>query len=486
MLQFQQRRIELKTDLNILKKAFEPKCVVVIGDSKRSDFNWLRAQSHFKGKLYSVQVNTESIEGIKKLGVENFTSLLDIPGTIDLAIVAVPRTAVPEVLTDCIRKGVNAVHLFTSGFSETDTEEGYKLEHQLIQQAEAANLHLIGPNCLGIFNPEMGIRQSQEQYTGVCGPVGFISQSGNIALVFGLKAHLQGVDVAKSVSFGNGTVLEASDYLEYYGSDPKIKLIGVYLEGVKDGKRFLDILPKVASQKPVLIWKGGRTGDGGRSIASHTGSLAVPQTIWSSAIKQRGAIEVFSMEEMIDTLKALYYLPPVVGGGVGVAGGSGGQSVLVADIFAEAGLRVPALTPESNEELASFFVLIGGGYPNPIDTGGNVNQMQIERIMKILAQDRNIDNLTMIISTKPGWHAQPERVEASIQLLEKLKKETKKPVMALVTFTNPNAEEEIRSVILKLREKGIPGFPSIQRGACALKNALDYYRFNNKKGDRFI
>jgi acyl-CoA synthetase (NDP forming) len=466
----------LKTDLAKLARAFNPRCVVVVGDSRRNNFGWLRAQSNFKGKLYSVQVNPETVKEIRALGIENHASLMDIPEEIDLVIVAVPREAVLRVVEDCIRKDVAAVHLFAAGFAETDTKEGIELERQLADRARQANLHVIGPNCFGIFNPGIGLRQSEEQYTGVSGQAGFISQSGNLALAFSLEAHLQGIDISKSVSFGNGIVLDSADYLEYLGRDPETKVIGMYLEGVKDGKRLLRVLGEIAAKKPVLIWKGGRTEEGSRAIASHTGSLAVPQTIWDAAVSQHGAMKISSMEEMIDTVKALLYLPPVRGDGVGVAGGSGGQSVIVADVFAEAGLRVSSLTPESYEELASFFVLIGGGYPNPIDTGGNVNRLEIRRIMQVLERDANIDNLVMIVSTKPGWNVTPQQVEENIRLLDDIKKATQKPVMALVYFSTHNAEEVARGIMLKLREKGIPAFPSVERGARALKNALDYYR----------
>lgn len=386
----------MKVDLAKLEGAFNPRCVVVVGDSRRNNFGWLRAQSQFKGKLYSVQVNPETVAEIEAMGIENRASLLDIPEPIDLAIVAVPREAVLPVVADCIRKEVAAVHIFAAGFAETGTEEGTRLERQLVEQARQANLHLIGPNCFGVFNPKLGIRQSEEQYSGVFGPVGFISQSGNLALSFSLEAHLQGIDISKSVSFGNGMVLDSADFLEYFGKEPESKIIAMYLEGVRDGRKFLKVLREVSARKPVLVWKGGRTEAGERAISSHTGSLAVSQAVWETALRQCGAMPVAGMEELIDAIKALLYLPPVRGDRVGVAGGSGGQSVVVADLFSEAGLRVPALTPKSYDELANFFSLIGGGCPNPIDTGGNVNRREMRRIMQILARDDHIDNLVLI------------------------------------------------------------------------------------------
>ena len=469
----------MKVDLAKLDRAFNPKCVVVVGDSKRSDFEWLRSQSTFKGKLYSVQVSPETIRDITALGIENHTSLLDVPEPVDLAIIAVPRTAVPGVIEDCIRKEVAVAHVFSSGFSEIDTEEGIRLERKLAERAKQANLHLIGPNCMGIFNPRLGLRQSAEQYTGSWGSVGFISQSGSHALTFSLEAHLQGIDMGKSVSFGNGIVLDSADFLEYLGQDPEIKVIGMYLEGVKDGRRFFRMLREVAAKKPVVVWKGGRTEAGERAIASHTGALAVSQAVWEAAVRQCGAIKVDRMEELIDTVKALLYLAPVYGGRVAVAGSSGGGSVAIADVFVETGLKVPSLTRESYDELATFFNVIGGSYRNPIDTAGNPVRREMKRIMGILERDANIDNLVLMVSNKPGRSTNHQTLQSDLNFMNDLRKRASKPVMVIVFFSTPDGVREARDIMLQFQEIDIPAFPSIERGAFALKNALDYY---NLKG----
>jgi acyl-CoA synthetase (NDP forming) len=465
----------MKVDFAKLDRAFNPKCVVVVGDKGQTNFMWLRGQSNFEGKLYSVQVDPNEIEGIKALGVENYTSLLDIPEPVDLVIVAVPRAVAPRILEDCIRKDVAAAHFFTSGFAETDTEEGINLERLLTERAREANFHLVGPNCMGIFNPKAGIKQSLRQYSGIEGPVGFIAQSGTHAISFSDEAYRQGLDINKSVSFGNGVVLDSTDYLEYFGRDKGIKAIGMYLEGVKDGRRFLKVLKDVAARKPVVIWKGGRTEEGGRAIASHTGSLAVPMAVWDAAVRQCGAVKVDRIEELIDTLKAILYLGPVYGNRVGIAGGSGGQSVAIADVFAEAGLKVPLLTQESYDELATFFSLIGGGYRNPIDTG-NVNRLQMKRIMEILERDTNIDNLVLLTSV--GFRM-PDQLERDIELMATIRKRTPKPVMVILGFSPPESWQEIKDVVQRFREGGIPTFLTLERGAGALKNTLDYYNQKN-------
>ena len=464
----------MKVDFSKLERAFNPKTVVVIGDSKTSNFEWIHGQKEFKGKLYSVHTNPNSFEDIKALGVENFTSLLDIPGPVDLAIVAVARRATIAVLEDCIRKDVAAAHFFSAGFSETDTEEGRELERQLTKRAEAANFHLIGPNCMGLYNPSVGIRQNEDQYVGDSGPVGFISQSGSVAIGFSMESHYQGIYINKSVSFGNGIVLDSPDFLEYFGRDPEIKAIGMYLEGVKNGRRFVSVLKDVAARKPVVIWRGGRTEAGGRAIASHTGSLAASRNIWDSVIRQCGATQVDSVEELIDTLKALLFLPPVYGNRVAIAGGPGGQSVTSTDIFVEAGLVVPRLTRESYAELESFFEVVGGSYRNPIDTAGPVRR-DMKRIMRIVSRDANIDNVAYFVSTRPGRHIGREQLQSTMEILEDIKN-LSKPLITMVLLSTADAANEVRAIMEIIQEKGIPAFPSVPRGAAALKHAFDYYQ----------
>lgn len=469
----------MKLDFAKLDRAFNPRCVVVVGDKREGGFRWLNGQRAFNGKLYSVQIDPVEVPGIKALGVQNCASLLDIPEPIDLVIVAVPRAAALKVLEDCIRKDVACVHFFTAGFSETNTEEGRSLERRLIERAEQANVHLIGPNCMGIFNPRVGIRQFPEQYTGATGPVGFISQSGTHANAFAREGYLQGVNINKSVSFGNGIVLASPDFLEYFGSDPEVKAIGMYLEGVRDGRRFFQVLRKVAAQKPVVIWKGGRTEAGGRATASHTGSMAVPQVIWDTIVRQCGAIKVTTLDELVDTMKAVLWLAPVHGDRMGITGGSGGLSVVIADVFVEAGLKVPLLTQQSYDELATFFNLIGGAYRNPIDTG-NPNSREMKRILGILERDTNVDNLVLALGARGGG---PGQSDTHVSSLVDIKKRSAKPVMAVIScsFWPPDVERA-RDIVQELQDGGVPAFLSIERGARALKNTLDYYRSRNSAG----
>ena len=464
----------MKVDFSKLDRAFNPRCIAIVGDKGESDFNWIQSQSNYKGKLYSVQIDPKEIKGIEELGVTNFTSIMDIPEPIDLAIVAVPRQATVRILEDLIHKGVAVAHFFTAGFAETGTREGAELQRILTEKAEQANFHLIGPNCMGVLNPEAGLgRVAKEEADSPVGRVGYISQSGMHLFAFVRQAHLQGVDISKAVSFGNGIVLDSSDYLEYFSQDPTIDVIGLYLDGVKDGRRFMRVLKEVASKKPVVIWKGGRTEEGKRAIASHTGSLAVSQTTWETMVRQSRAINVRGMEELIDTLEALLYLPPVRGDGVGVTGGSGGQSIAAADVFAESGLRVPRLTEQSYDELASFYSMIGGGYLNPVDTA-NQNRREMKRILGILSRDPNIDNLVLLLGSRSGTNPP---LETLIDWLVEIREKTEKPVMVVLSWSFlPEDVQKAGETSQQLRQSGIPVFISMTRCAIAVKKALEYYQ----------
>lgn len=470
----------MKIDMTKLKRAFNPECVAVVGDSKRTNFEWLRGQMDFTGKLYSVHVNPETAKEIESMGIKNYPTLMDIPEPVDLAIIAVNRNIANNALEDCIQKDVAAAHFFTSGFSETHTEEGKALELKLAKRAEEADFHLIGPNCMGIFNPKLGIKQTPDQYSGIPGPVGFVAQSGAISVMFSLEAHFQGLDICKSVSSGNSIAVDSTDFLEYLGSDPDVKVIGMYLEGIRDGRKFFKTLKQIAKKKPVVIWKGGRSEDGDRAIASHTGAMAISHLVWDEMMKQCGAIAVTSIEQLIDTLKALFYLPPVLGDRVAVAGGSGGQSVAITDALADVGLRVPPLSRKSYDELATFFNVVGGSYRNPIDTAGPVRR-DMRRVMDIVGKDENIDNIVLICSTKPGRQIAPMQLEGNLELAKQVRKLTSKPLMVIVFVFTPDASREKREVIFKYQEMGIPAFPTIDRGVMALKKAYDYHRFHQER-----
>ncbi len=453
-----------------LHRAFNPRSLAVVGDKAANGYVWLRNMSTFAGKLYSVQIDPHELPGIRELGVENYASLLDIPGPIDYVVVAVPRGVAPRIIGDCIRKGVGAASLFTSGFSETHSQDGAALEQALVKAAREADFNLVGPNCMGIFNPALGVRQDINQYHGRSGPVGFISQSGTHAIFFSQVGARHGLVIGKSVSYGNGAVLDSPDYLDYLADDDAIKIIGLYVEGVKDGARFTASLRRAAARKPVLVWKGGRGEEGYRAISSHTGSMATAPLVWDSLVKQCGGIRVDSLDEMVDCLKVILHVRPPRGTRVALAAQSGGQSVVIADAFTRAGLSAPLLTQASYDQFASFFNTIGGTYVNPLDTSWHAPSITDSiRILDILRSDDNIDSVVAELSLpflSQIWDYHPSYLDDLVAALAGFKERCSKAFLLVVSAGQ--LEEQAIAVRGKLAEKGLPSFPTFDRAARAL------------------
>ena len=460
-----------------LDRAFNPRSVAVVGDKMGLGYMWLRSLSHFSGKLYSVQIDPREFPGIASLGVKNYLSLLDIPDEIDYVLVAVPSKVAPQIIRDCVQKKVGAASLFTAGFAESGTAEGIELQKTIAGIARRGKLNLIGPNCMGIHNPKIGLRHSPDQTYGYSGNAGFISQSGTHATFFTLVAPLNGIKVSKSVSYGNAAVLDSTDFLEYLGSDDETRVIGIYIEGVNDGRRFRDCLRDVAQRKPVLVWKGGETSEGDRATRSHTGSLAGSPQVWDALVKQCGATKVGSIDDMIDTMQVLLNAKPTAGNRVGLAAMTGGQSVIITDAFAEAGFEVPQLTKRSYREFASFFNTLGASYRNPLDV--SLNFPHLDRIIKsldIFSRDENIDAVVLEISVafmKDLMWLDASLLDRMVDELAQHKARSPKPFITIVVPAH--AEIEAIEIRKKLAAHSIPHFLSFSRGANALKKAISYW-----------
>ena len=465
-----------------LSRALKPRTIAVVGDKRANGYMWLRNMSDFQGKLYSVQVDPNEIPGIEEIGIPNYTSLADVPGEIDYVVCAVPRTVAPRIIADCAAKGVGGVALFTSGFAETAEDEGMRLQAEIGRIAREAGLALIGPNCMGLYDPKLGVRQSGEQPTGEAGPVGFISQSGTHAINFGLVGAAQGVRVSTSISMGNAEVIDIPDYLDFLTDDPDTEVIAMYVEGVKDGRRFLQALRRACEAKPVVVWKGGVTEAGARATASHTASLATSGAVWDGVIKQAGAVAADNLDDTIDVLRALLGCKPGTGHRIGLMAMTGGQSVVITDAFVRAGLEVPLLTAASYEKLAGFFNIIGGSYRNPLDMGGTIGfggqSQTLERLFQILDEDEHVDAIGMELASgfmARRWAADPSSLDSLLDVLLAHRERSPKP---FVTILPPGHLEEITArARARVIERGLPVFASFDRAASALRRAIDYWRW---------
>jgi acyl-CoA synthetase (NDP forming) len=444
---------------------------------------WLRNMSTFQGPVYSVNIDEKEIPGITALGVPNYARLIDIPEPVDFVVVAVPRRAAPLVLQDAIAKEVAGVAMFTAGFAETGEAEGLQLQQTITTLARQAHIALIGPNCMGVYHPRVGIRNHIEQPAGEAGNVGFISQSGTHAINFSLYGASQGLKISKVLSYGNGVVLESADLLEYLLQDEETTVIGMYIEGPRDGRRLFDVARRIAPQKPLLIWRGGQTTAGSRATASHTASLAQSGEIWEALFRQTGAMRVDGLEEMVDAIKALQFLKASTGQRLGLVTMTGGPSVVITDTFAKAGLDIPPLTEASYERFRGFFNIIGGSYKNPIDMGMNWAGESFYDIMQVLLDDPHID---AIVNDLPltflyrRMARQPDFKERLFATFRDMRQRYDKPLLAVVGFS-PFEKEEV-DMRRELLAAGIPAFHNFARAAAAFKHATAYHRFRSAAG----
>ena len=474
-----ERRRELQQRLD---RAFNPRTVAVVGDKRALGYLWLRSMSTFEGKVYSVQIDPDEIAGIQEMGVPNFPSLLDIPDEIDYVVCAVPRQVCPRVVADCIEKKVGAVTLFTSGFAETETEEGVRLQEEITEMAREAGLLLVGPNCMGIYNRRLGLRNSWEQPVGEGGNVGFISQSGTHCINFSLVGDRHGIRCSKAVSFGNAVVLDVADYLEYLTNDPETEVIALYLEGARDTRRFFTVLRRAARKKPVVVWKGGVGLAGARAIYSHTAALATAPAVWDAAMRQAGVVQAESLDGTIDAVKALAYCKAGTGRRMGLIAMTGGQSVVITDAFEREGLEVPLLNSASYDKLSGFFNIIGGSYRNPLDSGGTIGwgfmPQNLKKLLEVLEEDESVDAIAMEVGA--GFLARRMRDNPGIldALLDALSAHRERSQKPFITIAHPGHVEDVSANIrTRLLERNIPAFASFQAGARALQRAISYWRF---------
>jgi len=462
--------------LENLHRALHPRAIAVVGARKLDDYSWLRNMSAFEGLVYSVNIDENELAGIEALGITNYKRLTDIPGPVDFVVVAVPRRASPFVIQDAIDKGVAGAAMFTSGFAETAEDEGRELQEQITAIARASDIALVGPNCMGLYHPKVGIRNHIEQPTGEAGNVGFISQSGTHAINFSLYGASQGLKVSKSISFGNGVVLDSPDLLEYLLQDDETTMVGMYVEGSRDNQRLFDVIKRLAPRKPLLIWRGGQTAAGSRATAAHTGSPRQDGALWASLCRQSGALEINGLEEMVDTMKALQHLKPSGGQRLALVTLTGGPSVVSTDAFARQGLEIPTLTEASYDKFRAFFSIVGGSYRNPVDMGMNQTPENFTDIMRILLEDPNIDavvNDLPLTFLRRRMERRPGYKEQLFNTLTELREHSGKPLLAVVGYS-PFEKDEV-DFRKELLEIGIPAFHNFERAACAYRQVSTYH-----------
>jgi acetyl coenzyme A synthetase (ADP forming)-like protein len=445
---------------------FRPSSVAIVGASRSEEkvgHVILRrmVEIGFEGKIYPVNPNADEI-----LGLKCYRSISDIPGSIDLVVIAVRADLTPAIIEEAADKGARGALVISGGFSEVGN---WELERKLIEVARRRGIRIIGPNCLGIFDPKDKIDTLFLPERVIPRPGGgkiaVITQSGSLGSTVLTMMRKEGMGISKFVSYGNRADVDEGELLEYLMEDEDTEVIAAYVESVANGRRFMESLRRASRRKPVVVLKGGRTSSGDRAVRSHTGSMAGSSEIFHSAVKQSGGILVSSLGEFLDSTQTLASQPPMSGDRVAVITNGGGFGILAVDALESMGFE---LNPPSERLERKLKEILPPYYPigNPTDLTGDSTPEQFLEVGSIFSESGEYDALFIIPLLGVPAMIPSKTLEALSELLES----SKIPIVAVAVPTT----EEVDSILRELKKRGLPIFPTPERAAHALLSLKKY------------
>ncbi len=430
-----------------LDAMFAPGSVAVIGASSRPGTvgrtvleNLLHAG--FQGKVYPVNAKNPEV-----LGLKAYPSMRDISEAVDLAVVCTPAATVPQLIGECVDAGTKSVVVISAGFREHGAE-GIALEKQIQEQLQRSSLRLVGPNCLGIMTPSIGLNATFAKDTPKAGSVAFLGQSG--ALLTAILDWSQREQVGFSAIVSTGSMLDVGwgDLIYHFGDDPHTKSILIYMESVGDARSFMSAAREVALTKPIIVIKAGRSQAASRAAASHTGALTGSDEVLDAAFRRSGVLRVHNIADLFYMAEVLGRQPRPKGPRRTILTNAGGPAVLATDSLVNNGGELAEISPESMRSLDEFLPA-HWSHNNPIDVLGDADSERYAKALEIASKDPNSDGLLVILT--------PQGMTDPLQIAEGLKpysKQTGKPVIASWMGGNSVAAGEA-----VLNSAGIPTFP---------------------------
>ena len=460
-------------DIEHLKYLFEPRSVAIIGASRNP-----KAWGHvilkniinygFEGKVYPVNPKADNL-----LGLKCYPDIRNVPDDVDVAIIAVPAKIVPRVMKACVEKGVKVAVVITAGFSEIGPE-GRELEKEVVRIAKKGNIRIVGPNCMGLFVAKSKFDAAFTTIAPKPGNIAFISQSGAFAGTMMYWATMRGIGFSAAISVGNQADLELSDYLMYLADDDTTKVTIAYIEGVKDGRKFMRALEYYTSKKPLVVMKLGRTSSGAKAASSHTAAMTGRDELYDVVFKKYGVIRVYEFDDMFNIARAFANLPLPKGDRVGVVSAGGGWCVEASDALESLGLKLPPL-PEHvirkmDEILPPFW-----NRRNPMDLVATIDPEPFKTATELLMKEDHFDILMLLgygnfgrISNLPFIIPKEDAVAKEIA---DLVKKYKKPLVAVNVFGKEFSNVRV------FEENGVPVYLSIEKAAKVVKALADYAHY---------
>lgn len=479
---------------------FDPKSIAVIGASNnRIKWGYIVPANilagGYKGDFFPVNPHEDEI-----LGHRVYQSVADIPVQVDLAVITIPAQAVADAVRECVRNGVKTGVIISGGFSEVGAE-GVRLERELIEITRGSSFRFAGPNTMGVFSAPSNLHALMPPVRPVKGKIGFAAQSGNLGTQMLSLGKALGVGYSRFACIGNEADLHCEDYMEFFAQDADTEVILLYIEGLREARRFLEIARATSPRKPIIVYKAGRTGAGARAAKSHSAALAGDQEIFEAVLKQTGMIEAETTEEMLDIAKAFAAVPLPRGKRVGVLTWGGGWGVVTADALAEHGLELVRLPEETLKQLDAVLPSYWS-QGNPVDLVGTLDLTKHFTCIEILARCPAVDAVITLgtmgstssfqsfVMEEAGVGDQEVKAIAGEFLKEiesmdnayrdtviSLIEETQKPIMA-VSFPTSGAITPMLA-----RQSEVVIYPAPERAAMTLAALYQYREFLEGKGD---
>ena len=402
--QFEEREAEAAA--SAVRTMLSPDTVAVIGASRNEESIGGRLLRNllthpFKGTVYPVNPSAPAVQGVKA-----YPTIDDVPGTVDVAFIAVKAPVVAEVAEACGQKGVRGLVVISAGFAETGGD-GPARQRELVEICRRWGMRLVGPNCMGVVNtdPEVGLYGTFATITPDAGSVGFLSQSGAVGLAVMSETGRRGIGLSSFVSVGNKADISGNDMLSYWDEDPRTNVILLYLESFGNPRRFSHLARRIGKSKPIVAVKSGRTRAGQRAAGSHTGSLVATSDLTVDALfRENGVIRTDTLAEMFDTAMLLATQPPPAGNRVGIVTNAGGLGILCADTCEANGLVLPPLAQETVDELRTFLPP-EASTGNPVDMIASARGEDFERTLVAVAGYPDIDLVIVIYIPPLEQHA---------------------------------------------------------------------------------
>ena len=419
-------------------------------------------QSGYRGKLFPIHPTSTEIQGLKA-----YSRLLAVDKSIDLLIYLIPPRLILSTLDDCKKKNIKAVIAISAGFKEIGSK-GAQIERAMIKKAQDLNIRILGPNCLGLIDTATQLNATFAPGMPFQGNIAFFSQSGALCVAILDWALGEGVGFSKFVSLGNKADLDEIDFMKFLADDPSTRVILGYLEGISNGKAFIEVAGEAARKKPVIIVKSGGTAAGAKAASSHTGSLAGSERSIRAAFQQAGIIRAETVSELFDYALAFASQPISQGQRIAIVTNSGGPGIMAADAIERYNLTLASFTKKTYDQLRSSLPDIASIY-NPVDIIGDARDDRYYKSLKLIFKDPNVDGVLVILTPTAVID-----VKKTAQIVAELSSKSNKPV--LTSFMGKVSVEEGIKILQKNK---IPNYSYPENAIKVFRIMADYRRWLN-------